>query len=206
MRLVVVGAAGGVGRQIVEQGLGHGHEIVAIAEDSAFDIAHERLRVLHATTRDRDAIAEAAQGADAVLAALEAAAGRRAAPIADAMASAVSAAKLARVRRFVALSAAGVGESLGTVPLIYRLKVETVWREVFADLAAMEEVVLFSGLDWTLLRPAPLTDGPLTGLYRTRDNVLPERGKSVSRADAAAMMLKSLSSQRYVGRIIAFAD
>ena len=207
MRLVVVGADSGVGRQLLEQGLGHGHEIVAVAEDGQLALSHERLRVLAADARDRDAIADAARDAEAAFLTLPVPPERP--PVGllpEATSSVVSALKLVRVRRLVALSAAGVGESREGLPLAYGVRVATSWRQTFAELAQLEEIVLFSGLEWTLLRPAALNDGPLTGLYRVRDNVLPERGKQVSRADVAALMLKALSSQRYIERIIAVAD
>ncbi|MBE0476757.1 MAG: NAD(P)H-binding protein [Coriobacteriia bacterium] len=207
MRLLVVVASSGVGREIVEQGLGHGHEIAAFVHGPPPELARERLRVLGGDARDRDALARAAAGAEAVLAAFGGPdASCRSKLCSDAMSSVVSAMKLQRVRRLVALSAAGVGESRASVPPAQRLRIATSRREAYTDLGRMEEVVLFSGLDWTVVRPAELSDGPLTGLYRVRDNVLPERGRTISRADVAALMLKALSSERYVGRIIAPAD
>lgn len=207
MKLIVVGAAGGVGRQVVEQGLGHGHEIVAFVSSRPLELTHERLAVVRGDTRDRDAMAQAVEGADAVVAALggpgEVAGARSRSEAADAV---ISAMKLCKVRRLVAQSAAGVGESRDSVPLTYRARIATQWRDVFVDLAAMEELVLLSGLDWTVVRPAALTDGPLTGLYRTRENVLPEGGRSISRPDVAALMLKALSGRRYIERIVAAAD
>ena len=161
--------------------------------------------------RDRDAIAGAAEGAEAVLAALGSASdasGDDGRLFSASMAAVVSAMKLVRVRRLVALSAAGVGESRDGTPLAYRLKIASLWRDAFTDLERMEEVVLFSGLDWTLIRPAALTDGPLTGLYRSpRQRPAGARQERFAcrrrRADAQIALQRPLHRPHHRGRRLA---
>jgi putative NADH-flavin reductase len=58
-----------------------------------------------------------------------------------------------------------------------------------------------STLDWTIVRPPYLTDGPRTGSYRHGFSTTDRRiqGK-LSRADAADFMLKQLPDAAYIRR------
>jgi hypothetical protein len=44
---------------------------------------------------------------------------------------------------------------------------------VVTDAAGMEKIVFASGLDWTIVRPPRLTDGPHSGRYRVCEGHLP---------------------------------
>jgi uncharacterized protein YbjT (DUF2867 family) len=69
----------------------------------------------------------------------------------------------------------------------------------------MEAVVKASGLDWTLVRPPQLTDGPFSGKYRVREGHLPPFGFSISRADVADYMLKIATDRGADRKIIGLA-
>ena len=101
--------------------------------------------------------------------------------------------RAAGTRRVVAVSAAPVGPVAG--PLPYRAVVRPLlWRlfgEHYADLTLMERLLRDSGLDWTVVRPPRLTDGPATGRQRIALEAA-ARGIRVSRADVAAAMLDLL--------------
>lgn len=79
-------------------------------------------------------------------------------------------------------------------------------RDVYADLALMEDVLRDSGLDWTVVRPPRLTDRPPTGRYRTADGRNLRRGLLVSRADVAHLMLATLDRPETIGRAIGIAN
>ncbi len=74
---------------------------------------------------------------------------------------------------------------------------------IVADASAMERVIRESELDWTIVRPPRLTDKPSTGKYRLRQGHLPRFGFTISRADVADFMIKSVanpvSSRKIVG-------
>jgi uncharacterized protein YbjT (DUF2867 family) len=69
----------------------------------------------------------------------------------------------------------------------------------------MEDVLRHSGLDWTVVRPPRLTDGPLTRAYRTAYGRNLRRGLTVSRADVADCMLRALYDPGSVGQTICIA-
>ena len=83
--------------------------------------------------------------------------------------------------------------------------IKMVLREQYADLALMESAIRDSGLDWTIVRPPRLTDGPLTRLYRTAVERNLRRGLYISRADVAHLMLGALDQAQTIGQAIGVA-
>ena len=69
-------------------------------------------------------------------------------------------------------------------------------RERYADLARMEDVLRASDLDWTIFRPPRLTNGRLTGAYRTAVGRNLRGGALISRADVAHAMLAAVGAAR----------
>jgi hypothetical protein len=78
-------------------------------------------------------------------------------------------------------------------------------RDLYADLALMEDILAASGLDWTAVRPPRLTNRAETGAYRTACGRNLRRGLTVSRADVAHLMLAVLGQPETVGQTIGIA-
>ena len=83
--------------------------------------------------------------------------------------------------------------------------IKTVLRNHFADLARMEDVLRESSLDWTIVRPPRLTNGPITGTYRRAYGQNLRRGALVSRADVAHLMLRAVAQPETLRRTIGIA-
>ncbi len=98
------------------------------------------------------------------------------------------------VDRLVAVTAAGVGAGNDpNLSLFYRLIfMRYMLRSVYEDMERMENEIMLSDMNWTIVRPAALTDGPLTGEYRVAEGRSLPDAKQISRADVAAFMLKTL--------------
>jgi uncharacterized protein YbjT (DUF2867 family) len=101
------------------------------------------------------------------------------------------------VRRLVVESAFGAGESLTQANLVARMVFATLLWAPYEDKNLMEPEVNSSGLEWTILRPTRLTDGPLTGRYAVSAGR--PATSSVSRADVAAAMLRAVEERLWVG-------
>ncbi|HMF83541.1 MAG TPA: NAD(P)-binding oxidoreductase, partial [Acidimicrobiia bacterium] len=79
-------------------------------------------------------------------------------------------------------------------------------RNQYGDLAAMEEIVRDSQLDWTIVRPPRLTDKPPTGRYRTAYGHNLRRGFLISRADVADLMLRLIGDPTSIGQVVGIAN
>jgi uncharacterized protein YbjT (DUF2867 family) len=76
----------------------------------------------------------------------------------------------------------------------------------YVDLALMEDIVRDSGLDWTVVRPPRLSDGRLTGTYRTAYGQNIRGGWIVSRADVAQLMLRALDEPETIKQTLGIAS
>src|SRR5437763_3655774 len=104
------------------------------------------------------------------------------------------------VRRFVCESSLGIGDSRGQLGFLYTyILIPLLLRNVFADKEVQEKVIRDSQLEWVIVRPAALTNGPRTGAYRswTGRPSAPIRRK-ISRADTADFMLRQLAEDTYL--------
>lgn len=201
MRLVVLGASGGCGRELVRQAAAAGDTVVAVARERSSLEVPPGVEVRRGSLEDDAFLRETLRGADAVLSGL----GLRMTSIAPwarpedptalsrTMPHVLAAMKAEGVQKILAVSAGGVGDSLARMPWVFKafLRV-TALRIAYADLERMEALIAASGLDWCCPRPTGLTDGPATGSVR-EDPALSGRA-TISRADVAAWMLARLRS------------
>lgn len=210
MRLTVFGATGGTGQQLVRQALDAGHEVTAVVRNpDRLPVRHAQLEIVQAGVVDADALRPAVQGRDAALSGLGAP-NNKAAGIASTGTRAILRALEAEgVRRYVAVSAAPVGETPEGESALFRYVMWPVVRRalkaVYADLALMEEEIRNSASDWTVVRPPQLTDKPLTGTYRTSLDGVVARSHSISRADLACAMLAMLDDETTVKQAVGVA-
>jgi putative NADH-flavin reductase len=201
MKLALFGATGKTGRHVVEQALAAGHEVTAFVRDpSRLDLEHPRLRVVQGDATDAARVRDAVRGQDAVISAL----GQTKTSPRDLLTVAArhltAAMEAEGVRRLVTLVGAGVPHERDTGSLgrtLMRGLMKLVARHVLEDAERHAGIVRASGLEWTLVRPPRLTDGPRQGDYRT--GYLQLGGtNTISRADLATFMLDLAADGGYL--------
>jgi putative NADH-flavin reductase len=202
-KILVLGATGGTGREVVAQGLGQGREITVLVRDRARLGAHaDRVRVIIGSLPDgAAALGEAVRGQDAVVSALGVGQSFKSRGLMGAALPAIVAAMQAGgVRRLIVMSAAGVGDTLRDVSLPGRLFARTLLRDIFADKKVGEEAVRASSLDWTIAYPTLLTNGQRTSHYRAGEHLALHGIPSIARADVADFLLSQLEDGTYSRR------
>lgn len=212
MQLTIFGATGQTGRQVVRQALANGDAVTAVVRDpKRLDIEHSRLTLATIPDlTDTASVARTLENADAAISAIGPR-GRKDAPVASPSTRSIAAAlDRAEVRRLVVISASPVGarpqgDSLLNRRILMPI-IGAILRPVYDDLRSMEAMLAASGLDWTAFRPPNLTNGSLTGHYRTAIGNSVPRGYSVSRADLAHAMLDSLGRPEMKHTAVGIAD
>lgn len=195
MRLTVFGATGGIGGEVVRQALEAGHEVTAVVRDPArLKATGAGLEVVRSDLADPEALRPAVEGRDAVLSGLGASSNKQASTglAARLTGSVLKAMEVADTRRLLVVSAAPLAPARPGEALLDRAMMSAVGRflkPVYDDLREMEAALAASTADWTSVRPPKLTNGPLTGTYRTEYGSNPPRSRSISRADVAHAML-----------------
>ena len=218
MRVTVIGASGGIGRELVRQGLDAGHEVTAVVRDSAGSTAAirswervpvggpGRLHVAVVESLSPGALAGAVSGRDAVASALGPK-GRSSDPTINSrgVRAAVMAMREVGTSRIVAVSAAPL---FADGPVLYRTVVRPLlwaaFRAHYSDLERMEQVLAESGLDWTVVRPPKLTNRAGTG----HPAITPDaaaKGGLVARADVATAILRVLEDPSTSGHALGVA-
>jgi putative NADH-flavin reductase len=207
-KLLIIGATGGTGRSLVEQGLDSGHHVTAFVRNpDKVTQHHDCLRVVAGDAASgAPSLSQAMRGQDAVLSAL----GRGQSFKADSLIQRsvphlLAAMQEHRVRRLVFISALGVAETVQEIPLPVRLFQRLLLRDIVADKAAGEALIRRSGLEWTIVHPALLTNGPLTGTYRAGERLKLRGFPTISRADTAHFLLSQLDDRSYIGKVAILA-
>lgn len=141
-------------------------------------------------------------GADAVLILVGAPGRDRSGLRAAVTRAALTAMESEGVRRLVALSSLGIGDSAWRLdPVTRRLIFPLLLPGAVADHTAQEQQVTASGLDWTILRPGYLGDGDRDPRFAAVESSDPRRlGAKVTRRDVAAFALDALEDPGTVGR------
>jgi putative NADH-flavin reductase len=203
MKIIVFGATGKTGRQVVQQALDAGHDVTAFVRDPArLQLDDPRLRVAAGqVTVGQAAVTAAIDGHDAVISALgssQTLRGMRSPMImSQATPVIIQAMTETGVDRLVFLSSLGVGDSYAQAPPVLKLIYKLFLGPVYADKAAGERLLRDSSLNWTLVYPVLLTNGPHTGSYRSGEFLELTGMPRISRADVADFLVSQLSSPAY---------
>ena len=203
MKLLVLGATGGTGRQVVSQALAAGHTVTAYVRKAMSTAEAQGARIASGDAASATALERAVAGQDAVVSAL----GRGTSLSSENLMSRSMRALapiMARceVPRLIFLSAHGVGASRADVPLVPRLFHSLLLRDIFADKQAAEDYLRTTRLEWTVVQPVALTDGPHTGNYRAGERLELRGIPKIARADVADFILAELREPAYVRKSV----
>ncbi|MEW6016009.1 MAG: SDR family oxidoreductase [Candidatus Zixiibacteriota bacterium] len=205
-RVLIVGATGGTGRQLVTQALDRGYQVTALVRDpSALQIDHPMLRVMRGDVLDQSSVEEAVKGQDAVISAL----GHKryfgpSRILSDGTRNLVRAMEASGVSRFICETSLGIGSSAGRMGIYYTFFViPVILPFYFWDKTRQEQIIAQSKTEWVIVRPGVLTNAERKGTFRHG----PQIGNflwtvRIRRADVAEFMLNQLTDDTYLGTAV----
>ena len=199
MNVAVLGATGRTGRPLVDELLRRGHTGTALARDPA-KLAElgGRVRVVTGTSTDPAALDDLLTGTDAVVSALGPST-KEATLHTDTAHALVQAMARHGVTRFIGISGAGIdvpGDTKGPRDKAISWMVKKMGGPVAADKQTEYAAYAASDLDWTLVRPPRLVDGPPTGRIYHHAHT-PGRSSSLRRTDLALLLADVLDQHLY---------
>lgn len=210
MKVVVFGATGRSGRRVVERALNQGHEVTGIARTpSKMEMTHKRLTLVQGNILDYDSFANVLQGQDAVVSTVGK--GERFGSVelySEGIKNVISAMEEYGLSRLVAIT------SGGTYPgwdrknsIFYELCIKRILlRGEYADMRRMENLIMETDLDWTIVRPSGLSDEEGTGEYRTKVGYSILESNTTTRDDLAEFIVDELESNQFVREGVAVVN
>jgi len=191
MKIVIFGASGKTGKLLIEQALENGHQIIAYVRN---------LKVVEGNLNDKLKLNDTITGADVCISVLG---GRslthRTPALVEGISNLVEAMEKADTKRFIYMSSIGAGESKFLMPQPIRFLIVNLFLRVpLADHNTNEELITKSKLEWTIVRPGGLTDGPMIEDLKYGKDIVPMKGnRSISRASVASFILKQIDNKAF---------
>lgn len=202
--IVVVGASRGIGLETVKAALAAGHRVRAFARSAgAIPITDERLVKIAGDALDRTSVEAAIRGADGVIQTLGVSVGKELLTGTRLFSTAtrvlIDAMDGAGIKRLVAVTGVGAGDSRGRGGLLYDALLFPVFlKRVYDDKDVQERMIRSSGLDWTIARPGILVDSPVRGTVRALTDPATWRASPVARADVAQFLVREVVEREFL--------
>ena len=203
MKLLIVGATGPTGQEIVRQALAQGHAVTALVRNAAKAAFPPSVKIAVGNVLDGSSLEKALAGQDSVICSLGSAVSgpfKEITLFSEGTSNLVAAMKAQGVRCLICITGIGTGDSQGHGPWYYNWLLQPLMlRGVYHDKTRQEEIVRTSGLEWTLVRPAILTNRPGKGVQAVKafTQLAGIHVSTISRSDVAAFCLQELIDKRH---------
>lgn len=206
MKIFIAGASGKTGRHAVIQALESGYEVTALVRDPVkLLITDPNLTVVVGDIMHTETFANSLQGHDVVISAIGVTGGSLFNDKPTLLYSTGSANLLAAmeqhgVKRFFCISASAVEvspEASWFIRKVTKHVIQKLLKKMYDDIRRMEQIVKASNTNWTIMRPPQLTNGPLTGKYRTATGHYLKNCFKISRADLANAIIFNLYNKNF---------
>ncbi|MEM0934674.1 MAG: NAD(P)H-binding protein [Pseudomonadota bacterium] len=210
MRLLVIGATRGIGKETVAQGLQAGHQVRALSRSSEGLSQRPGLDVVVGNATDPAALRPALSEINAVILAvgLGRAARRFFAKVTlftDVTKALLPILEEIGPRRLLVVTGFGAGESAAAMSSIERIGHRAILGRAYADKDVQEEMIQNTSLDWTLVRPVILTNSAATGRYKVLDDPSKWRNGLISRADVGHYLVRAAEERLHVRQAVVLA-
>lgn len=197
MRILLLGATGRVGKQILDILLEENHEVTVLVRDvQKLTIQHPLLKIIQGDVLKIEDVRKSIEGTDGVISALNT---NENETLSKSMQILVPLLEELHIQRIVTIGTAGILQSRIEPTTLRYLSSESKRKSktAAADHEKVFHLVKGSRLNWTIVCPTYLPDGPMTKNYRVSEIFLPEEGKSISTGDTAHFAVKEFFEEKY---------
>ncbi len=209
MNVLVIGGTRGTGREVVQAAHAAGHQLTLLARNAErILLPVTGVRVIAGDAGDADDIDRAVAGQDAVVWTVGIRPTRGPVDLFSRSTQFLLAAMSRHgVRRLICVTGIGAGDSRGHGGFFYDRIVQPLFmKSIYEDKDRQEALLRTSDVDWTIVRPGTLTNGPATGLARALTDLTGVRAGRVSRADVAAFIVEHLATDEFRKTAVLLTD
>ncbi|MCG7381517.1 SDR family oxidoreductase [Paenibacillus sp. ACRRY] len=197
MQILVLGATGRVGSQIVAKALKEQHHVtVLVRHPEKCQVYDENLTIIQGNVLNQEDIKHAIRGADVVISALNTDGTNT---LSESMPLIIETMYEEGIKRIITIGTAGILQSRLT-PNVLRYQSSESRRKSTRAAEEHHRVYLLlreSTLEWTIVCPTYLPDGERIGVYRVERDVLPEGGTEISVSDTAEFAYNQIEDDSY---------
>ena len=208
MKILLLGATGRTGKHVIEEALKKGHTITTIARDPV-KLSEYPVEILTGTPYDYETVESAIEGCQAVINTLNISRksdnpwSKLTAPrdlLSRSASNAIQAMVKHGIKRYVALSTYGAGNSWRSTPVVLKLIVLTSnLKYAFRDHGRQEELLKESDLEYTVCRAPMLTSRiNKSGIISIAGEEGSPAAMKLSRNSAAEFFIKIIESGDYI--------
>ena len=205
MKLAIIGASHGIGKQLLKLALKEAHEVtVLLRKPNKLKISDSNLHIIKGDILDPSSVAAAAAGQDGICVCIGISPGRKPVEVfSKGIKNVLSSIGDNTEQKLIAVTGIGAGNSKGHGGFLYdRIINPLLLKEIYKDKDREETLIKESHSNWMIIRPGFLTDGSITGKYRVIENLAGITAGKISRSDVADFMLKQLKEPTYFGRTL----
>lgn len=205
MKICIIGATRGIGKALLDTTLRDGHEVTVLARTSAKIVRHDpRLTVIEGDVLVPADVRRCVAGQDAVCSCIGVPITFRPVSLfSQAAKNILAALEPGANQKFVAVTGIGAGSSRGHGGFLYdRIFQPLLLGTIYADKDREEQLIQASSSQWLIVRPAGLTNGPQTGIYRVITQLDGIVARRISRYDVADYIMKQLVTPTDFGRAV----
>jgi len=201
--LLVIGATRGIGREVVDMAVEHGHQVRAFARGAASIPEGPRLELWPGDATNSEDLRPAVEGVDGVVMSLGLPKSlsfiyRPTRLFSSATAALLPVMEKAKVKRLLVVTGFGAGKSRDRISALERIPFHAVFGRAYADKSRQEALIEASDLNWTIVRPGVLTNGPETGVYQVLENPESWRNGVIARKEVARFLLTAFEMRSHV--------
>lgn len=202
LHVLIVGASKGIGLETARQALEAGHHVRALARSAAaISLSQPNLENVRGDALKSQDVEAALNGVDVVIQTLGIGLGDMFRPVhlfSDATRVLLAAMKAKGIKRLIAVTGFGAGDSEASISSLQRVPFRLVFGRAYGDKSLQERLIKESGLDWTIARPGVLTNGPRTGRFKILTDASQWRNGVISRSNVAEFLVRQIEDRTYV--------
>ena len=208
MKIIIFGATGTVGQELVKQAVEKGYEVTAFVRnpEKIQNANNTNLILYKGDVLNVDEVENALKNQDVVLCALGD--GKAGKIRALGTKNIIEAMNKTGQKRLICQTTLGMGESYGNLNFIWKhIMFGILLKKAFQDHQLQEKYILNCHLDYTIVRPSALTDGEITNDYKIGfDGNFKKLNLKISRADVADFMLQQISTNEYLKKAVSISN
>ena len=203
MNILIIGATRGIGAALLDQALSADHRVtVLVRRPAGVESTSEHLRILSGDILDADTVHTAVEGQQAVCITIGCRPTRKPVSLfSRGTENVIAAMKRRSVSKLICVTGIGAGDSKNHGGFFYdKVFNPLLLKTIYEDKNRQEALVQNSNLEWVIVRPGFLTNGPLTGTYRALTALEGVKAGKISRADVAHFILTEITQKQYLSK------